>query len=68
MIAKGAGGVCQYFITGGISFNTAGSYAAKIFSSLVRGIILNKLHFKTRSRKLGKKRESFLPKQELFLK
>ena len=43
MIAKGAGGVCQYFITGGISFNTAGSYAAKIFSSLVRGIILNKL-------------------------
>ena len=26
MIAEGAGGVCQYFIKGGISFNTAGSY------------------------------------------
>ena len=56
--------VCREYLTlsrRGISFNQAhfpqgccGNRAADIFSSLYRGIILKKLHFKTHSRKIGK--------------
>ena len=43
-----------------------GNWAAEIFSLLVRGIILKRLHLKTLSRKLDKNMNLFLPKQELF--